>query len=142
MFVDAQKAGHTLMVTSAFRRPEVQTSLYTYWTSISGDDAKRGIAEAGHSEHQLGTTVDLTAKSIKYAGVSEKLGKTKEGVWLKENSYKYGFIMSYPEGKESITGYRYEPWHFRYVGIDTAKDIHDEGITIKEYFDIFIGNDF
>ncbi len=142
MFVDAQKSGHTLMVTSAFRRPEVQTSLYAYWTSLSGEDAKRGIAEAGHSEHQLGTTVDLTAKSIGYSGVSEKLGKTKEGIWLKENSYKYGFIMSYPEGKEAVTGYRYEPWHFRYVGIDTAKDIYDEGMTIKEYFDTFLGNDF
>ncbi len=141
MFNAAQKSGHTLMVTSAFRRPEVQTSLYEYWTSISGEDAKRGIAEAGHSEHQLGTTVDLSGKSINYAGASDRLGKAKEGIWLKENSYKYGFIMSYPEGKESVTGYRYEPWHFRYVGVDTAKDIHYEGMTIKEYFDTFLGTD-
>lgn len=137
MFIDAEESGHILMVTSAFRRPEIQTSLYKFWVDLSGEDAKRGIAEAGHSEHQLGTTVDLTAKSVGYSGVSERLGKTKDGIWLKENSYKYGFIMSYPEGKEAITGYRYEPWHFRYVGVDIAKDIHNEGLTAKEYFDLY-----
>ncbi len=147
LFTDAHTDGIQLMVISGYRRPEIQ-KLLNLWSSKNNKTSTLdsststnsytdflGLAEEGHSEHQLGTTVDFSAKSQGYIGPSNGFGRTPEGKWLKENSYKYGFIMSYPEGKESVTGYIYEPWHFRYVGVDTAKDIYLSGLSIQEYFD-------
>lgn len=132
----AKKAKHELIVLSGYRRFEVQ-KLLTAWNiknNISVDEHEAvGLAEAGHSEHQLGTTVDFSALSLGYVGPSTKLGSTPEGKWLEQNSYKYGYIMSYPKGKEQITGYIYEPWHFRYVGVEHAKNIFERGLTIQEY---------
>jgi D-alanyl-D-alanine carboxypeptidase len=68
--------------------------------------------------------------------LSEKFGETKEGKWLAENAHRYGFILRYPKGKESITGYKYEPWHFRYVGADAAAVIYEKKWTLEEYFNI------
>lgn len=138
MFNDAKKAGHNLIVLSGYRRYEIQKLLKS-WSSdnkISDPDEAIGLAEAGHSEHQLGTAVDISGKSLRYTGPDTAFGKTPEGKWLQQNSYKYGFIMSYPKGKEKLTGYRYEPWHFRYVGIDNAIDIFQENITIQEYLNL------
>jgi len=139
MFEDAQKDGHSLAVFSAYRSAYIQNQLVKYYLETIGPAGLAGVAEAGHSEHQLGTTVDISGKSVGYAGPTEKFGNTPEGKWLKENSYKYGFIMSYPQGKFQETGYIYEPWHFRYIGIDIAKDIHDQGFTIQQYFDMIYG---
>jgi LAS superfamily LD-carboxypeptidase LdcB len=136
LFKDARKAGIQLIVLSGYRRPEIQELLLA-WSNKnnikSSDEELLSLAEVGHSEHQLGTTVDLGAKSQGFMGPYMSFGDTAEGKWLQSNSYRYGFIMSYPEGKENITGYVYEPWHFRYVGLDTAKDIHDKNISIEEY---------
>ena len=83
-------------------------------------------ARPGHSEHQLGYAVDINT-------VQEKFKNTKEYAFLKDNAYKYGFIERYKEGKEFITGYGYEPWHYRYVGIDAAKIIYENDLTLEEY---------
>lgn len=135
MFIDGKKQGHEFIVLSGYRRYEVQ-KLLKEWNgknNIKDDDEAIGLAEAGHSEHQLGTTVDISGKSIRYIGPSVQFGNTPEGKWLQNNSYKYGFIMSYPKGKEEITGYIHEPWHFRYVGIEMAEKIYKENTTIQEF---------
>jgi D-alanyl-D-alanine carboxypeptidase len=138
MFNDAKKAGFNLIVLSGYRRFEIQKLLKS-WSSdnkITDLNEAIGLAEAGHSEHQLGTAVDISGKSLKYAGPDSAFGKTPEGKWLQKNSYKYGFIMSYPKDKEKLTGYIYEPWHFRYVGVDNATDIFQDNITIQEYLNL------
>ncbi len=133
MFEDAKEAGLTLYVTSGFRSFEKQESILDATKAWKGDDAYKSVALPGHSEHQLGVAVDLSGKSVDYSATDYDFGETVEGKWLAENSYKYGFVLSYPEDKEDITGYIYEPWHFRYVGIDLAKEIYDSGKTIVEY---------
>ncbi|MCF7865738.1 MAG: D-alanyl-D-alanine carboxypeptidase family protein [Candidatus Pacebacteria bacterium] len=136
LFNDAKKEGHQLIVLSGYRRPEIQKLLLA-WSSKnnikSTDEEALSLAEAGHSEHQLGTTVDLGGRSQNFNGPYSSFGETPEGKWLRLNSYKYGFSMSYPKGKEDVTGYIYEPWHFRYIGTTTAKEIYDNGISIQEY---------
>jgi D-alanyl-D-alanine carboxypeptidase len=140
MFIDAALEGHSLAVFSAYRSAKTQDALKNYYLKSLGKVGLAGVAEAGHSEHQLGTTVDISGKSIRYAGPSQKFATTPEGKWLAEHSYKYGFILSYPQGKQQDTGYIFEPWHFRYVGVDTARDIFEEKLTIQEYFDLVRGN--
>lgn len=140
MFERASAEGQDLAVISAYRSAKTQARLTQYYLNTVGTSGLAGVAEAGHSEHQLGTTVDLSGKSQNYSGPNDNFGETPEGKWLAENSYKFGFIMSYPEGRQKDTGYIHEPWHFRYVGVDVAKDIHDEKMTIQEYFNLVTGN--
>ena len=135
MFKDAKAEDLTLYVTSGFRSFERQAAILEATKAWKGDDAYKSVALPGHSEHQLGVAVDLTGASVDYASTAYDFGATPEGVWLAKNSYKYGFVLSYPEGKESITGYIYEPWHFRYIGVDLAKEIYDSSLTIREYLD-------
>ena len=133
MISDAKKQKMDIAITSSYRSAEMQKFLYSLWINKSGSAAKAGIAEAGHSEHQLGTTIDVSGKSIGYAGTSPSFANSKEGKWMAQNSYKYGFIMSYPNKKQKETGYIYEPWHFRYIGVDNAKDIFTDKITIQDF---------
>ena len=133
MWDAAQKAGISFAVTSSYRSYKLQETLYNYYKMHNGPNFWRGIAEPGHSEHQLGTTVDIGGLSQNYSGPNDYFNNTKEGIWLAENSYLYGFIMSYPKDKESMTGYKYEPWHYRYVGKDTAKAIKESNLTSIEY---------
>lgn len=135
MFADGKKEGLILSVTSGFRRFEMQASILEATKAWKGDEAYKSVALPGHSEHQLGVAVDLSGKSVNYMSTVYTFGTTPEGKWLAENSYKYGFVLSYPEGKQDITGYIYEPWHFRYVGIDLAKEIFDSGKTVLEYLE-------
>ncbi len=139
MFNAAAREGHSLAVISAYRSAHTQALLTAFYLRTAGKAGLAGIAEAGHSEHQLGTTVDLSGKSVGYSGPTDRFGTAPEGIWLAENSYKFGFILSYPKGKD--TGYIYEPWHFRYVGVDVAKDIFEEKMTIQEYLDLVKGPD-
>ncbi len=129
----ASNDGIYLRVTSGFRRFEIQEYLYDLYKKINGPDFWRGIASPGHSEHQLGTTVDLTGLSIKNASTSAAFGKSKEGSWMSLHAGDYGFVMSYPDGKESVTGYKYEPWHWRFVGVDVAKKVRASGKTLCEF---------
>ena len=134
MFDDAQTQGVALAATSGFRRPEVQSFILKTWLYIRGEKARDRVAEPLHSEHQLGTTVDLTGKSVGYISADDKFIGATEELWLRKNAYKYGFVLSYPKDKVSITGYDYEPWHYRFMGIDIAKQIFDEKISVEEYF--------
>ena len=135
MFADAQEQNINLAVTSAFRSEQVQSKLYKALFALKGEKAKDRIAVPLHSEHQLGTTVDLSGKSINYISATDKFTGTAEDVWLQKNAYKYGFVQSYPKGKTKITGYDHEPWHYRYLGTEVVKEIFDKQITIEEYFD-------
>ena len=93
--------------------------------------ASQAVTVPGSSEHQIGLAVDIITDG--YTSLDEGFGDTKAGKWLAENSADYGFILRYPAGKEEITSIEYEPWHFRYVGKDVAKEIMSKGITFEEY---------
>lgn len=94
-------------------------------------DALLTVAPSGYSEHETGLAVDIVSENNQRLDDTQEL--TAENKWLQEHCYEYGFILRYPKGKESVTGYSYESWHFRYVGRDAAKEIHDRGITLEEY---------
>ncbi len=123
----ANKDNITLFVVSGFRTNNDQTYLFNNTKNTNGlNYALMYSAKPGYSEHQLGLAVDLYTTQAGFE-------KTKQYAWLKENAYKYGFIERYPKGKESITGFAFEPWHYRYIGIDIAKKIYEENITLEEY---------
>ena len=127
MIEAAKRENINLLVISAYRTSERQNSLFNNSVNKNGmEHALLYSAKSGHSEHQLGLAVDFNT-------TQESFEKTKEFEWLKNNAYKYGFILRYPKGKEFITGYGYEPWHYRYVGIDIATKIFKENITYEEY---------
>lgn len=134
MIDEAKKEKLFIKVSSGFRDYSTQKSILETNIKSGNKNATKLVAKPGYSEHQLGVAVDLTSPSIENISATSKFGKTKESAWLKENAYKYGFIESYPEGKEGTTGYLYEPWHYRYVGIDNALLIHESGKTINEFF--------
>ena len=123
-----EKFGVQIMINSSFRSYDDQEKTHKYY----GD---KTAARPGHSEHQTGLGIDIT--SIAHTG-GKAFGESEEGKWLKENCWRYGFIIRYPEGKEDITGYNNEPWHFRYVGEKVAKQIYDEQITFDEYYAYYI----
>lgn len=95
------------------------------------EDALLTVAPAHYSEHETGLAVDIVAVTNQRLDATQE--DTPENIWLRENCYKYGFILRYPRGKEEMTGFSYESWHFRYVGKDAAKEIYDKGITLEEY---------
>lgn len=126
----ALEDGLKLNSVSDFRSYEAQETLYNNYVARDGREAAdRYSARAGHSEHQSGYTID-----VNYAG--DAFHETPEAKWLAENSWKYGFIIRFPEGKEEITGYKYESWHIRYVGKEMAKNIYESGLCLEEYFGI------
>lgn len=132
MKTDARKDGVTLNIFSDFRSYSYQVDLYKRYVKKDGQKkADTYSARAGHSEHQSGLAFDLGGST--YNG-TEKFGEKKEGIWLAKNCCKYGFILRYPKGKDQVTGYTYEPWHFRYVGVDLANKIQASGLTLDEYF--------
>ncbi|MBP5684234.1 MAG: M15 family metallopeptidase, partial [Bacilli bacterium] len=127
MIKDAKKDGAKLSVLSSFRTWNTQTTLFKNNKKKNGEaHALMYSAKPGHSEHQLGLAIDFNKASMKFEG-------TKECEWLKQNAYKYGFIMRYPKGKEYITGFAYEPWHYRYLGVEIATKVYEENITYEEY---------
>jgi LAS superfamily LD-carboxypeptidase LdcB len=135
LFSDAKKAGVVLYAQSGYRSYATQKSIYQYNVNQYGQKkADTFSARPGHSEHQTGLAMDVTSKSINYQLI-EKFADTKEGKWIKMNASKYGFIISYPKGKTNITGYVYEPWHIRYVGIEHAQFMDIHKLTLKEYLD-------
>lgn len=131
LIFDAEKSGASIKIISAYRSYDRQKTIFAFW-SKSDKDANRFSAEAGHSEHQLGTTIDFGSGDLGI-DLKEIFEDTPQGKWLAENAWKYGFAMSYPRDKEQITGYIYEPWHFRYIGILHAKELRESGITLEEY---------
>lgn len=130
----AKADGITFVGTTAYRDAGWQKSLYDNYVNRDGKDAAdRYSARPGYSEHQLGYSVDLNDPNY-----SAKRLSPSDYEWLKNNSYKYGFIIRYPENTEDITGYEEEDWHIRYVGNEVAKKIHDLNITFDEYYDLYI----
>jgi D-alanyl-D-alanine carboxypeptidase len=95
------------------------------------DSAVTFSARPGHSEHQTGLTIDFG--SIGDTGLNKEWESTRAGGWMASNAWKFGWLMSYPNGKKDVVCYRYEPWHYRYVGREMAAKIHDSGLTIREY---------
>ena len=131
----AKKEGLTLIVTSSYRDYDFQKTLYNNYVNKNGKkDADRFSARPRHSEHELGLALDI----VTYNTTMDEFEQTEEFRWLNENAYKYGFILRYPKEKEHITGYKYEPWHYRYVGVEYAKKIYDEGITFDEYYAYYL----
>ena len=124
--------GLNIYIASGYRSYNTQNYLYNNYVARDGkEEADTYSARPGHSEHQTGLAFDLNS-------VNSSFANTDEGKWIKDNCYLYGFIIRYPKGKESITGYMYEPWHLRYVGKDLAEKLYNNGdwLTIEEYFGI------
>jgi D-alanyl-D-alanine carboxypeptidase len=134
---DAKTAGYSLMCVSGYRSYDLQSSLFNSAVSSYGseDAANMVSARAGQSEHQSGLAMDLSCASEGY-DLQESFGSTPEGVWLKDNAYKYGFIIRYPSDKVSITKYSYEPWHIRYVGVDVSTYMQSSGECFEEFLGI------
>lgn len=132
MAAAARKAGKPLAVRSAWRSYDYQKALFdSYVRTYGRTKALKFSARPGHSEHQMGTTVDLTVGPG--VPLSSKFGDSKSGKWMMRNGWKYGFIMSYPEGKRSASCYGYEPWHWRYFGRTLARKIHESGQVPRRY---------
>ena len=135
MYNDAKKEGLYLIITSAYRDYNFQNELWESYKKQQGEEwADSVAARAGYSEHQTGLTLDI----VTYNANMNEFENTDEFKWLQNNAYKYGFILRYPKDKEDITGYSYESWHYRYVGVDAAKKIHKLGITFDEYYAYYI----
>lgn len=137
----AKKERVTIYVSSSYRSLEKQVELHQnkieeyvmagYPYQEAQEKAATVVAIPGTSEHQLGLAVDLV--SSEYRNLDEKQENTKGFQWLKEHCSEYGFILRYPNGRTNVTGIIYEPWHFRYVGKEAAKEITERGITLEEY---------
>ena len=135
MWNDAKAQNLSLIITSAYRDYDYQQSLWNNYAASKGDKWADSVsARAGFSEHQTGLAMDI----VTYGSTMDSFENTDEFKWLSENAYKYGFILRYPKGKEKITGYAYESWHYRYVGKEIAKKIYDKDITYDEYYAYYI----
>lgn len=126
----ASKEGLNIYISSGYRSYSYQEGLYNNYVSWYGKaTADTFSARAGHSEHQTGLAIDVNSVDDSFAG-------TPESVWLANHAHEFGFIIRYPEGKENITGYKYEPWHIRYLGVEKATEVYNSGLTLEEYLGI------
>lgn len=127
----AKKEGYNIIAMSSYRSYQYQVNLYNRYVEQDGKElADTYSARPGSSEHQTGLAVDVYNGKIEYTSFE----KTKEYNWMQENAYKYGFILRFPKDKVKQTGYQYESWHYRYVGKDIAKYIHDHNMCLEEYY--------
>ena len=127
---DAIKLNLVLIAVSGYRSSKYQELLFNKYVKEKGYKyANMCSAKKGYSEHQTGLAVDIANKTLDY----DNFENTEEFKWVKDNAHKYGFILRYPKNKTNITGYKYEPWHFRYVGKNIAKYIYINNITLEEY---------
>ncbi len=141
MLKAASDEGYSLYVCSAYRSVDRQKELFnesmidyvnqgmTYYEAAI--ETAKSIAWPGESEHATGLAMDIVSSD--YAGLDEKQGETDDQKWLMEHCYEYGFILRYPKDKSEDTGIIYEPWHYRYVGVEAALAIRDQGVTLEEY---------
>lgn len=127
-------AGKTLLdPVSGYRSYDTQVGTYASWVESDGSAAIADThsARPGYSEHQTGLAIDI------HTGIDETFSTTESGKWLAANSWKYGFVLRFPSDKKAVTGYRFEPWHYRYIGVQAATDMHDKGITtLEEYYKV------
>ena len=129
----ALKEGYRIVVDSGYRSYDYQQQLLDYNFKKNGEMAYLLVAPPGGSEHQTGIAFDASI----YRGdefIDDIKGDEPEIIWMHNNCEKYGFILRYPSGKEKITGYNYEPWHFRYVGVELAKYLKNNNLTLEEYY--------
>ncbi len=126
----AAEEGLNIWLASGYRSYQYQEEIYNgYVDGYGKDTADTFSARPGHSEHQTGLAIDVNT-------IDDSFADTPEAEWLAENCYKYGFIIRYPKGKEDITGYKYEPWHIRYLGVEKATAVYNSGLTLEEYLGI------
>ena len=130
---DAQGLGLPIIVDSGYRSYNYQQVVLDALIKEKGDEAFKLVALPGASEHQTGLAIDFAyyENGIYNDDVKEN---DKEAIWLKNNAWKYGFILRYPKGKENVTGYNFEPWHFRFVGLKLAKYLFKNDVTLEEYY--------
>ena len=129
-----EETGFTLISVSGFRNYAKQSRLYDAKlrrVKHDGEKAQEYVAPPGASEHHLGLAMDIG--QLNKAALNEKFGDTEGGKWVKENCWRFGFILRYGEEWESVTGYKFEPWHFRYVGKERAKEIHEANIPLETW---------
>lgn len=126
----AANQGLDIYLSSGFRSYETQARIYgSYVDSYGKESADTFSARPGYSEHQTGLAIDVNTIDDSFAG-------TPEAEWLAKHAHEYGFIIRYPKGKESITGYKYEPWHIRYLGVEKATEVYNSGLTLEEFLGI------
>ena len=131
---DAAADGEKLAVASAYRSYKQQQRSYRSLTGVLGANAGRLSATPGHSQHQLGTAVDFTDPAAGYK-LGVPFARSSASRWLEHHAWEYGFVLAYPRGEEGRTGYRWEPWHYRYVGVRDAKRIEDSGQSLQEFLE-------
>ncbi len=137
MAAEATLSGFKLTAFSTYRAFDYQTTLYERYVARDGKEAADTYsARPGYSEHQTGLAFDIGEVNFEKHWASSSFGETEAGKWVAANAHRFGFIMRYPEGKEPVTGYMHESWHYRYVGIDIATDIFKRKITLEEYLGI------
>lgn len=126
----ARSDGLSIYISSGYRSYDLQSSLYSRYCARDGQAAAdRYSARPGHSEHQTGLAMDVNEISDAFIG-------TPEAIWLQDHAHEYGFIIRYMKDKEDITGYKYEPWHIRYLGVDVATEVYESGLCLEEYLGI------
>ena len=141
LFAGAAEDGITLYATSGFRSYATQKAIFDRKAAERGEQAaNRSVAKPGYSEHQTGLAMDIEGETTLGTGLTAAFGESPEGIWVAEHCHEYGFIIRYPEDKTSITGYIYEPWHIRYVGVEAAKEITQLGVTFEEYILLIRGD--
>lgn len=130
MVAAAKKDGISLWIISGYRSYDTQEAIYNRYVNDNGqEEADTYSARPGHSEHQTGLAFDINE-------ISYSFGETAAGKWVAENAAQYGFIIRYPQSKQHITGYIYEPWHLRYLGTELAMDVYESGLCLEEYLNI------
>lgn len=135
MYNAAKKDGQDIIINSSYRDYKYQEKLYNqYLRDFGQTETDAMAAKPGFSEHQTGLTVDVTT----YGANNDTFETTEEFTWLQNHAHEYGFILRYPKGKEYITGYNYESWHYRYIGVEAATEVHEKNITFDEYYAYFI----
>ena len=134
MQLAAKKEGLEIFIDSSYRSYEYQMRVFHETVKEKGlEHANKYCAIPGSSEHQTGLAIDIIARRNGVM-IEESYENDLEMIWMRNNSYKYGYILRYPKGKENITGYNFEPWHFRFVGVDVSNFMHDNNIsTLEEY---------
>ena len=125
--------GYKLVARSGYRSYKTQESLYNNYVSNKGQVwADTYSARPGHSEHQTGLAIDITSPTVNNS-LSDSFGTTAEGKWVAQNAHRFGYILRYPQGRQSEVGYEYEPWHLRYVGVEIATEIYNSGLIYEDY---------
>ncbi len=134
LFSEALAKGYTLYAVSGYRSYVSQKSLFEHKASQVGKEkAQLTIAPPGSSEHQLGLVMDINGETTVRKGLVQAFGESPEGLWVAQNAHRFGFIIRYLKDKTDITGYTWEPWHLRYVGVEPAEEIYSLGLTLEEY---------